>query len=48
MRIQVDTTQRKNKSKQSTKKNQVKTVYKEDSWLQNANQSNNDKEEDLR
>jgi hypothetical protein len=31
MRTQVDTTQRKNKSKQSTKK-QVKIIWKEDSW----------------
>jgi len=32
MRTQVDTTQRK-KQKQAIKKSEVKTLYKEDSWL---------------
>ncbi len=38
MRTKGDTTPKnKNKSKQSTK-NQAKTPYKEDSWVQNDNQ----------
>jgi hypothetical protein len=38
MRTQVNTTQIKNKSKQSIKKNQVKTLCKEESQLKNDNQ----------
>jgi len=38
MRTQVNTTQIKNKSKKSIKKNQVKTLCKEESQLKNDNQ----------
>jgi hypothetical protein len=38
MRTQVNTTQIKNKSKQSISKNQVKTLCKEESQLKNDNQ----------
>ncbi len=37
MRTQVNTTQIKNKSKQSIKENQVKALYKEESQLKSDN-----------
>jgi hypothetical protein len=38
MRTQVDTTQRKKTEANNFLRNQVKTLCKEDSWLQNDNQ----------
>jgi hypothetical protein len=37
MKTQVDTTRRKKKQKQTINKNQIKTLCKEDSQLQNDN-----------